>query len=694
MQFALTHLTTILTVGLPVLFVLFWLLKSVRFVGSTQYVEYERRYIGKNRENGRIVALPGEIGVQAEILLSGWHFLPWPFYAVRAKRDFLVISDDQMGVVTSVDGKPLAQGEMYAVDPTDNAHEYYQDAIAFLQKGGLKGPQLLVIPPGKWAINTYLFNVTPHPVTKVQQGKLGGVIAKYGKKLGDGHIIGRRVEGHNQFTDAQAFVKNGGQPGPQSDTLTPGNYRIHPMFEVVPLDITEIPTGSVGNVEALDGQPLGSKDMVADTLEGVDHQNFQDAEKFLSGGGKKGPQFPVLPPGRYRINTLAFSVDKNEATTIEKGFVGVLINNFGKEPPEPVGGEGTLTHVVPVGYRGIQSAVLAPGQHNINLIAQKVEKVPVAKDMVDWSAAEERSFDPFEVYSGDMMKMRIHLKVLFNIDPEDAPFFVFKIGSVEKLVNNILHPLIEAFVRNQASSSDASDYAKDRQEEQRAIEESVASELRKYRVNVSNVLICHIEMDERLLKTNQDRVIAAEQVLQYQKENEAQQARIALEQTRAQADKQREVIGSQLGISIAENEKQSTIKRAEAEAQQTELVGLAQAKAQEALGAAQGAEYKAKIEALRGEGGEMLRQIKVVEMIAGSNLKLVPDTLIQGGSGEGGNGDVNSSLLTAVLVQAIKPNSGPKDVTTITTADAADVAAPAAPAASPGNGDPIALPKL
>jgi hypothetical protein len=38
-------------------------------VGSTQIATVERKYIGKEMGDGRTVALPGEVGLQAKILV-------------------------------------------------------------------------------------------------------------------------------------------------------------------------------------------------------------------------------------------------------------------------------------------------------------------------------------------------------------------------------------------------------------------------------------------------------------------------------------------------------------------------------------------------------------------------------------------------------------------------------------------------
>jgi hypothetical protein len=38
------------------------------------------------------------------------------------------------------------------------------------------------------------------------------------------------VEGHSSFQNGDAFIKNGGQKGPQIEFIPPGNYRINPYL--------------------------------------------------------------------------------------------------------------------------------------------------------------------------------------------------------------------------------------------------------------------------------------------------------------------------------------------------------------------------------------------------------------------------------------------------------------------------------
>jgi uncharacterized membrane protein YqiK len=178
---------------------------------------------GTHRElpPGRIVAVLGEAGLQAQTLAPGLHFFLWPWqYSVELVK-FTVVPDGKIGVIESCDGQPMPDGRVLATHvDCDN----FQDAIAFLRAGGERGLQTTVIPPGTWRINTLLFTVHLEPMTVVEPGKIGVVEARDGAPLSEGRIIGRQVA-CDSFQDAQAFMARGGERGPQMSIIPQGKCR-------------------------------------------------------------------------------------------------------------------------------------------------------------------------------------------------------------------------------------------------------------------------------------------------------------------------------------------------------------------------------------------------------------------------------------------------------------------------------------
>jgi uncharacterized membrane protein YqiK len=245
-------------------------------IGAKEVGIKERRYFGRRMPQGRVVATDGEVGLQADILKPGLHFVMYPVERVVQKVPLVEIGADELGVIEAIDGEPMPMGSIFAPDRAQNAHNNFQDPIAFIKQGGVKGIQLRTLPPGKWAIHPYLFRVSIAQSTVVPPGKVGVITSADGAPLDQGRLHGKAIAKHKNFQDAEAFVYNGGQKGPQVEILTPGTYRIHTMsvstddnttqaglFDVRFFDATMITENQIGLVEALDGAPLDPRDYVA-----------------------------------------------------------------------------------------------------------------------------------------------------------------------------------------------------------------------------------------------------------------------------------------------------------------------------------------------------------------------------------------------------------------------------------------------
>ena len=338
-----------LFLGLVLLIVALVILRKIFVnVGAREIAIKERRYVGAKMPPGRVVATEGEVGIQADVLKPGLHLIKWPFEKVVHKVPLIEIGSDELGLIEAVDGDPMPAGRIYAPDRAQNAHNNFQDPIAFLKQGGVKGIQLRTLPPGLWPIHPYLFRVSIAKVTVIPQGKVGVVTATDGAPLDPGRLLGKAIEGHRNFQDAEQYIASGGQKGPQVDILTPGTYRVHTQsapidgtnegkpgeFYVRLFDATVINENQIGLVEALDGSQLNPRDYVAEPVEG--HDNFQDGHEFIGKGGQRGPQKDILLPGTYYINPLLFKVISETAKEVKPGEVAVIVSNTGKDPSDEV----------------------------------------------------------------------------------------------------------------------------------------------------------------------------------------------------------------------------------------------------------------------------------------------------------------------------------------------------------------------
>src|SRR5919199_1067438 len=276
--------------GAFVLLILFLIIVNRIFVnvGAREIAIKERRYLGAKMPPGRVVATEGEVGIQADVLKPGLHLIKFPFEKVVRKVPLIEIGADELGIIEAIDGEPMPPGRIFAPDRAQNAHNNFQDPIAFIKQGGVKGIQLRTLPPGLWPIHPYLFRVSVAKATMIPPGKVGVITSADGAPLDPGRLLGKAIQGHINFQNAEQFISKGGQKGPQVDILTPGTYRIltnslsiedaneyRPgLFTVRLYDATVISENQIGLIEALDGAPLDPRDYVAAPVEG--HDNFQD----------------------------------------------------------------------------------------------------------------------------------------------------------------------------------------------------------------------------------------------------------------------------------------------------------------------------------------------------------------------------------------------------------------------------------
>src|SRR5438132_14399467 len=107
-----------------------------------------------------------------------------------------------MGIVEAVDGEPNLPGSIFAPDRAQNAHNNFQDPIAFIKQGGVKGIQLRTLQPGLWPIHPYLFRVSVANATVIPQGKVGIVMAPEGPPLDAARLRGDALKDHANYRHA------------------------------------------------------------------------------------------------------------------------------------------------------------------------------------------------------------------------------------------------------------------------------------------------------------------------------------------------------------------------------------------------------------------------------------------------------------------------------------------------------------
>jgi len=252
---------------------------------------------GSNRSlpDGHVVALRGEPGLQATTLAPGVHFRLWPWQYSVTKTKFTSVPSGKIGLVEAIDGAPLSAGQVLG---RYKECDLFQNVAEFMANGGQRGPQLCVLPPGLYRINTGVFKVTTADQTIVKNNMVGIVTTKEGKSLPTTEIAGAEIDGHNSFQDADAFVDKGGFKGLQEQVILAGKYNLSPLFcSVEEVPMTTVPIAHVGVVISYVGKT--GKDLTGDEFE---HGN-------LVSRGERGVWIEPYDPGRYPINPYTHKVE-------------------------------------------------------------------------------------------------------------------------------------------------------------------------------------------------------------------------------------------------------------------------------------------------------------------------------------------------------------------------------------------------
>jgi uncharacterized membrane protein YqiK len=612
---------------------------------------------GPNRRlpNGRIIAQRGEAGFQAGTLSPGLHLGLWPWQYTVERVKFLTIPQGKVGCVEACDGQPLASGRIVA---RRVACDTFQDADAFLSNGGERGPQMGLVPPGTYRINSLLFKVSVVDAVSVPPGRVGVVEARDGNALTGGRIIARAVD-CNSFQDGQAFIAHGGERGPQMDLMTPGTYWINPFMFVVSLsEVIDVPDNKIGVVMTREGKPLPEGEIAGPTVAG--HNMFQNPQAFVDAGGYKGLQEQVLLAGRYFINPRFATVQLVDMVEVPIAHVGVVIAFVGKEGKDVTGDAFRHGNLVSKGEKGVWVTPLDPGKYPLNPYTHKVSNVPTANVVLNWATGKteahrlDANLSTITVRSADGFKFNLDVSQIIHIPRNDAPKVIARFGDMSALVTQVLEPTIGNYFRNAAQGSDIIDFLKNRSARQNEARAAISEALREYNVGAVDTLIGDIVPPDQLMKTLTDRKLAEQERVTFETQRQAQTVRQELEQATALAATQAKVVDAERQVAIAEFNARATVKsaegagqakkiNAEADANVLRTVGDAQAARTKAVGAADAEVIRLKIDSM--EAGNYA-VVQVAEALAKSGNKLVPEVVA---GGDGKNGTLVDVLLAGLI---------------------------------------------
>jgi uncharacterized membrane protein YqiK len=442
-----------------------------------------------------------------------------------------------------------------------------------------------------------------NPDKMIAVDSIGIVTIHDGPSLAPGEIIAPSVGNdpveqhyHNNYQDAESFIRAGGRRGRQYVPLTDGTYFINRWFATVELiPKTVVPIGHVGVVVSYYG-PMG-KDLSGDS--------FRHGERVAR--GERGVWERPMGPGKYPFNTYAglmvlvpttnfvlhWVTGRTEAHRYDDTLKSIeMVTRDAYEPTLP------LSVVVHIDYMKAPSVIQRFGDVK-KLITQTLD--PMLSAFFRDVAHKRTMLELLQQRDNIQLEARKELQ---------RRFFEFDIECVDVLIGK-----------------------PDTQEAGGKI--------------------------ETLLEQLRQRQLSVEQIETYQKQRAAAEEQKKLNEAQAVAARQTELTGSKVQIDIARNQADADLERArkhaeqtivtaEAESKQRILAGQGEARKIAEIGQAEAEVLTRKIASF---ADPRLYALSVVaEHLSHSTQPLVPQQVFMSGGSSGGGKHAASLGMVSTLV--------------------------------------------
>ena len=621
-------ITVIIVAGtILLLYLLIFKILGLRVINSNEVAVVEKWWSTKGSLKDSIIALHGEAGYAPDLLRGGIHFKSVLMYKIH-KYPLITIPQGHIAYLFARDGQPLSPTQTLGrVVPEANN---FQDVSGFLKNGGQRGPQRGILREGTYAINLAQFIViTPGDIktiaitTKQEQSDL--------------------VSMQKTLADRDGFVP------------------------VVIMGKGNESSDMMGIVTVHDGTSIAQGEIIAPDV-GEEHSSFQDPEKFLELGGRRGKQIQVLTDGTYYINRLFATVEYRPKTVVPIGYVGVVVSFFGTEGVDTSGEDYKHGELVSVGSKGVLEKPLMPGKYAFNTDAGKVVLVPTTNIILKWNKTEsgdhkyDENLTEVDIITKDAFEPSLPLSVVMHIDYKQAPWVIQRFGDIGMLVNQSLDPLVSAYFKDVAQTKTLIELIQERS----AIRERAVLEMKekfeKYNLQLEEVLIGTPKTAvtdtqiENILMQLRERQIAEEKKVTYQKQQAAAESEKSLREAQAVAEQQSFLTKSKIQIEIegnngaalasrAEQESNQIIALARANASKVRLEGEADASKESNVGLARAQAIEAQVKAYGGAEFRVIQEItdKLADAIKNAKVDIVPKTVVNMGSQEGAQSNAGGS---------------------------------------------------
>lgn len=602
----------------------------------------------------------------------------------------------------------IKSNEVAVVEKWWSIHGSLKNSIIALNGEAGYSPDLL--RGGIHFRSTLMYRIHKYPLITIPQGQIAYIFAKDGIPLSPTQTLGKVVTEANNFQDVRGFLQNGGQKGPQRGFLREGTYAINvaQFIVITQNDIKAIFNGSkqehlelesmqqtliqrnafapvvimgkgnetsdlMGIVTVHDSLPLQQGEIIAPSV-GEGHSSYQDPEKFIELGGRRGKQIEILTDGTYYINRLFATVEFRAKTVVPIGYVGVVVSFFGNQGVDTTGDNYRHGELVETGCKGVLQKPLMPGKYAFNSDAGKVILVPTTNIILKWNRGEvgehkyDQNLSEVDIITKDAFEPSLPLSVVMHIDYKQAPWVIQRFGDISMLVNQSLDPLVSAYFKDVAQTKTLIELIQERSEiRERAVVE-MKDKFEKYNLQLEEVLIGTPKSSkddiqiENILTQLRERQIAEEKKITYQKQQSAAESEKSLREAQAIAEQQSYLTKSSIQIQIegnigaalaskAEQEANQIIALAKANASKVRLEGEADASKETNIGLAKAKAIDAQVKAYGGAEYRITQEIteKLADAIKYTNVDIVPKTVVTMGSSSKDETSSNASIIDTLL---------------------------------------------
>jgi len=487
---------------------------SILYIDSDGVGHMKRIYGGDNMPSSQVIAAPWQKGAQARVLTPGFKFMPFVkvFYDIE-ELPLVSIPEGSYGFLVAFDGAPLRNGQYLADDWPETDFQKMIDAEYFL---GFEG-------------------------------------------------------GEDAYKGAR------GQKGAQLAVLKPGQYRINRyLFEIKQGESTNIDAGFVGVVKSNVGEKYTGKPILPTGVTAT------ELSVPIVPKGFQGVWDEVLTPGRYYMNTKAYHITAVDTRVQTWAYLGGYTRKW---IDLTIGDNGAIQQTL----------------HE--------EAFPMPQDSAD--TAIVLRVEGWDVWQDS--------RVQVQVTPANAPFIVASVGSLEAVENKIITPIYRSMLRNVISKDvtvvEAVLDAEDNpvlipilDSEGNVVEGAVGEpkmhtvtrprkvlDLLYHREELENAVFKELApvggnagltvqwvrfgdpfVPPSLLIPGKRKQLANSLMATYKQEQGAQAERVKSEKERARADQQAELMKSEIGIKVADNNALAREKEGLGEKQYMEAVAKGQ----------------------------------------------------------------------------------------------------------------------